>query len=330
MVKRKKILVTGGAGYIGSHTVVELLKQDYEVIVFDNLISGHKEAVKCSLIIGDLLNKKDITPVFAKNNFEAVVHFAAFCAAGESMQKPAKYFENNLQGGLNLLEAMRNHQVDKIIFSSTCAIYGFPKKLPVTENEKPKPASVYGESKLMFEKILDWYDQLFGIKNIKLRYFNAAGASLDGKLGEDKKPFTTLVPILIQVTLGKQKKFTLFGDDYPTPDGTCIRDYVHVLDLASAHLKALEYLNKNKQSNAFNVGTGKGYSNKEMIEMVKKVTGVDFKVEIGPRRAGDPAAVYADNRKIKKLLNWQPKYSDLKTIISSAWKWHKTHPEGFG
>ncbi|HUV71569.1 MAG TPA: UDP-glucose 4-epimerase GalE [Clostridia bacterium] len=324
-----KILVTGGAGYIGSHTVAELLQAGHEVVVFDNLVYGHKEAIKCPLIVGDLLNQKEINQVFEKEEFEGVIHFAAYALAGESMQKPAKYFENNLQGGINLLEAMRNHQVNKIVFSSTCAIYGYPKKLPVAEEEEKKPVSVYGESKLMFEQILAWYDQLLGIKNVCLRYFNAAGASLDGSIGEDHQPETHIIPIAMQTALGQREKFTIFGDDYQTPDGTNIRDYIHVLDLATAHIKALEYLLKEKKSNYFNAGIGKGYSNKEILEMVKKVSGIDFKVEIGPRREGDPEAVYADNGKIKKVLGWEPKYSELKTIIESAWKWHQAHPQGF-
>lgn len=325
----QKILVTGGAGYIGSHTVAALTKQGFDVTVFDSLISGHRQAVSCPLIVGDLLVKKDIDQALAGQKFAAVIHFAAFCAAGESMTNPAKYFENNLQGGVNLLEAMRKHDVNQIVFSSTCATYGSPQKLPVSESEPQKPVSVYGESKLMFEKILNWYDQLFGIKSIKLRYFNAAGASLDGSLGEDKKPFTTVVPILIQVALGQTQEFTLFGDDYKTPDGTCVRDYVHVLDLASAHIKALAYLAKTHQSNAFNVGTGHGCSNKEMIDMVKKISGVNFTVKMGPRRPGDPDAVYADNRKIKDTLGWQPEHSDLETIVKTAWHWHRSHPQGF-
>lgn len=325
----QKILVTGGAGYIGSHTVAELIKQGYEVVVFDSLISGHKEAVNCPLIVGDLLAKKEINQALARQKFDAVIHFAAFCAAGESMANPAKYFENNLQGGVNLLEAMKSYGINKIVFSSTCATYGFPQKLPVSESAPQEPVSVYGESKLMFEKILNWYDQLFGIKNICLRYFNAAGASLDNSLGEDKKPFTTIVPLLIQVALGQTKEFTLNGNDYATPDGTCIRDYIHVLDLAAAHIKALAYLKKTNQSSAFNVGTGRGCSNKEMIDMVKKISRAKFLVKIGPRRPGDPDAIYADNRKIKKTLGWQPKYSDLKTIVKTAWNWHRSHPYGF-
>lgn len=324
-----KILVAGGAGYIGSHTVEEILKHGHEVVVFDNLIYGHKKAVNCPLIIGDLLNKKEINDVFEKEKFDGVIHFAAYSLVGESMENPAKYFENNLQGGLNLLEVMKNHQVNKIVFSSTCAIYGFPDKLPVTEEESKKPVSVYGESKLMFEKILSWYDKLFGIKNICLRYFNACGDSIDGSIGEDHQPETHIIPVAMQVALGQREKFSLFGTDYKTKDGTCVRDYIHVLDLASAHIKALEYLKKNKKSNYFNVGTGSGYSNKEILNMIKKITKIDFKIENGPRREGDPDAIYADNCKIKKELDWTSQYSDLKTIVASAWKWHQSHPRGY-
>lgn len=324
-----KILVTGGAGYIGSHTVAELIKAGHSVVVFDNLAYGHKEAVDCPVVVGDLLNKKEIGQVFEKEKFDGVIHFAAYALAGESMEKPEKYFENNLQGGVNLLEAMKGHGVDKLVFSSTCATYGYPNKLPVVEEESKKPVSVYGESKLMFEKILSWYDQLSGIKNVCLRYFNAAGASLDGSIGEDHQPETHIIPIAMQVALGQREKFSIFGDDYNTPDGTNIRDYIHVLDLASAHIQALEYLNKEKASNYFNVGTGQGYSNKEILEMIKEVSGVDFPVEVGPRRPGDPDAIYADNSKIKKVLGWEPKHSDLKTIIKTAWNWHHSHPQGF-
>lgn len=324
-----KILVTGGAGYIGSHTVYLLQKQGWEVVVFDNLVYGHKEAVNCPLVVGDLLNKSDIVGVFKNNKFDGVIHFAAYALAGESMEKPAKYFENNILGGLNLLEVMKDFGVKYIVFSSTCAIYGYPKKLPVGEEEEKKPVSVYGESKLMFEKILNWYDRIFGIKNVCLRYFNAAGALLDGSIGEDHSPETHIIPVAMEVVLGKREKFVIFGDDYNTPDGTCIRDYIHVLDLAEAHIKSLEYLKEKNQSDYFNVGTGQGYSNKEIISMIKEVTGVDFKVETGPRRPGDPDAIWADNSKIKRVLGWRPKYSELKTIIESAWNWHKNHPRGF-
>lgn len=326
----KKILVTGGAGYIGSHTVKVLEDEGYEPIVFDNLICGHKKSINCPLIVGDLLNKGNIKRVFKKHKFDGVIHFAAYALAGESMQEPSKYFENNIQGGLNLLEAMKENGVSSIVFSSTCAIYGYPEKLPVVEEESKKPVSVYGESKLMFEKVLAWYDELFKIKNVCLRYFNACGASLDGLIGEDHKPETHIIPIAMEVVQGKRKSFTIFGDDYDTSDGTNIRDYIHVLDLATAHIKALEYLFETKKSNYFNVGTGKGYSNKEILETVKKVTEKDFEVKIGPRRDGDPDAIYADNSKIKKVLDWKPKYSDLETIIGTSWRWHSSHSNGYG
>jgi UDP-glucose 4-epimerase len=324
-----KILVTGGAGYIGSHTVAELLKANHEVTVFDNLVYGHKEAITCSLIVGDLLKKEEINKVFSEDHFDGVIHFAAYAQAGESMKDPQKYFENNIQGGLNLLEAMQKNNVLKIVFSSTCAIYGFPEKLPVSEEEEKKPVSVYGESKLAFEKILKWYDQIFNIKNVCLRYFNACGASLDGSTGEDHNPETHIIPVAMQVALGQKESFGLFGTDYPTKDGTCVRDYIHVLDLASAHIKALEYLEKEKVSNYFNVGTGNGYSNLEILEMIKKVTGKELKIINNPRREGDPAAIFADNSKIKKVLNWEPQYSSLDNIIKTSWNWHESHPNGY-
>jgi UDP-glucose 4-epimerase len=324
-----KILVTGGAGYIGSHTVAELLKAGHEVVVFDNLVYGHKEAVSCPLVIGDLLNKAEIHQVFENNQFDGVIHFAAYALVGKSMTNPGKYFENNLMGGINLLDEMKSHKVGKIVFSSTCAQYGFPEKLPVVEEESKKPVSVYGESKLMFEKILSWYDQLFGIRNVCLRYFNAAGASLDGSLGEDHTPETHLIPLVMQAALGQREKIVIYGDDYKTPDGTNIRDYIHVLDLADAHLKSLDYLTKENQSNYFNVGTGNGYSVRQIVETIKKISGINFPVEIGPRRPGDPDAIWADNLKIKETLAWEPKYSDLETIIKTAWSWHQSRPWGF-
>lgn len=324
-----KILVTGGAGYIGSHTVSELLKANHEVVVFDNLIYGHKEAITCPLIVGDLLNKEEINKVFSENSFDGVIHFAAYSLVGESMKDPAKYFHNNLQGGLNLLEAMKSTKVNNIVFSSSSSVYGYPDQIPVVEDEDKKPVSVYGESKLLFERILAWYDRLFGIKNVCLRYFNAGGASLDGSIGEDHRPETHIIPIAMEAVLGKREKFSLFGDDYKTKDGTNVRDYIHVLDLASAHVKALEYLVEKKESNYFNVGTGNGYTNKEIILAIKKETGIDFPVEIVSRRDGDPDAVYADNKKIKEVLGWESKYSDLETIIKTAWTWHKSHPSGY-
>ncbi len=316
-----KILVTGGAGYIGSITVKNLQKLGHEVTVFDNLVHGHRESVSCRLIVGDLLDKKDLLSL-AKEHFDGVIHFAAYALAGESMQIPAIYFQNNVLGGLNLLEFMKDQRISNIIFSSTCAIYGTPNVLPVTENSEKVPESVYGESKLMFEKVLDWYDKIYGIKHMNLRYFNAAGAALDGTLGENHDQETHIIPIAIQSALNKTP-FALFGNDYPTADGTCIRDYIHVEDLAAVHILALERLLKNKVSNSFNLGTGKGYSNLQVLEMVKKVTGLDLEVVIKKRRWGDAPEIFADNSKVKEELNFQPRYSDLETIVKTAWEWHR-------
>lgn len=324
-----KILVTGGAGYIGSITTQELVKKGLEVVVFDNLSVGHREAVgNAPFCQGDLLNKKDLEKVFGQNKFDAVVHFAALALASESMKKSYEYFKNNILGGLNLLETMRDYHCQKIIFSSTCAVYGTPQKLPVTEETALYPESVYGETKLAFEKILFWYEQIYKTKYISLRYFNAAGATLNGALGEDHQPETHIIPLAIKAALGKER-FTLYGDNYPTPDGTCVRDYIHVLDLAEAHILALEKLEKDNKSEIYNLGAEKGYSNKKVVQMVKRVSGVDFKVKIGKKREGDPAKIFADSAKIKKELGWQPRYSDLKTIVKTAWKWHKTHPAGY-
>lgn len=317
-----KILVTGGAGYIGSITTKRLLEKGHEVVVFDNLKRGHKEAVTTKLVVGDLLNRQDLEKGLAGEKFDAVIHFAAYALAGESMENPQMYFENNIQGGLNLLEYMRNN-IKHVVFSSTCAVYGTPKKLPVSEEEEKKPESVYGESKLAFEKVLYWYDAIFGIKHINLRYFNAAGASLDSSLGEDHDPEEThLIPRAVNAALGKYE-FNLYGKDYETKDGTAVRDYIHVEDLAVAHMHALDKLIKDNKSDSFNLGTGQGYSNLEVINMVKKISGIDFRINEMPRRAGDPPMIYADNRKAKDLLGFNPKYSDLETIVKTAWKWHK-------
>lgn len=318
-----KILVTGGAGYIGSITVKELLKKGYEVVVFDNLVYGHKEAVSCQLVVGDLLDKEFLNKSLENESFDAVVHFAAYSLAGDSMQKPSIYFQNNVQGGLNLLEFMRNKNINNIIFSSTCAIYGTPEKFPVDETCPKKPESVYGESKLMFERILYWYDKIYNIKHINLRYFNAAGASLDAALGESHTPETHIIPVAINAALGKSAQFELYGNDYDTPDGTCIRDYIHVEDLAVAHILALDRLAKTRQSDSFNLGTGKGYSNKEILETIKKVSGVNFPIAIKKRRFGDPPMTFADNRKALRELELNFRNSNLETIIKSAWEWHK-------
>ncbi len=319
------ILVTGGAGYIGSTTVKRLLEQGHIVTVYDNLIYGHADSVKCELIQGDLVDKEFLFESLSGKNFDAVIHFAAYAQAGESMQDPYKYFYNNITGGLNLLELMLKEDIKYIIFSSTCAIFGTPDPLPVTEDSEKHPESPYGESKLMFESILDWYDKLHGIKHVNLRYFNAAGAGLEGDLGERHDPETHIIPIAIEAALGKRESFKLFGNDYPTEDGTCIRDYIHIEDLATGHIQALDYVMREDKSDSFNLGTGQGHSNREVINMVKKVSGVDFKVEESPKRPGDPPMIYADNTKAKTVLGFDPQYSDLQTIVESAWNWHKNN-----
>lgn len=316
-----KILVTGGAGYIGSITVKYLQSQNHEVVVFDNLSYGHKDSVNCPLIVGDLTDKDFLLDSFRGQKFDGIVHFAAYALAGESMKDPFKYFNNNILGGLNLLELMKQNEIKNIIFSSTCAIYGAPEKLPVTENESKKPESTYGESKLMFENILKWYEKIYGIKHINLRYFNASGAALDGSLGENHDPETHIIPIAVRAALSNSP-FALFGNDYETPDGTCVRDYIHVEDLAIAHLQALNFLREKGYSDSFNLGAGKGYSNLQILNEIKKVSGVDFSIEIKPRRAGDPAMIFADNSKAREELGFLPKYSDIETIVRTAWLWH--------
>lgn len=315
-----KILVTGGAGYIGSITVKALIKEGHDVVVFDNLINGHKESVSTKLITGDLLDKDSLKPLLDEK-FDGVIHFAAYALAGESMKEPQKYFENNIQGGVNLLEFMKDAGIRNIIFSSTCAIFGTPESLPVTEDFKKSPESVYGQSKLMFEEVLSWYDKIYGIKYINLRYFNAAGASLDGELGEDHQPETHIIPIAIKAALSGSP-FYLFGNDYDTPDGTCIRDYIHVEDLATAHVLALKKLEETGRSDSFNLGTGNGYSNLQILDMVKKVSGAQISVVAKPRREGDPPAIFADNTKVKNELGFVTKNSDLETIVRTAWEWH--------
>jgi UDP-glucose 4-epimerase len=324
-----KYLVTGAAGYIGSITNWLLRSKGHETVIFDNMKNGHKEAVgDTPLIVGDLCNKKDIHAVFEKNTFDAVIHFAALALAGESMQKPFEYFHNNIDGGINLLEAMRTHDCKTIIFSSTCAVYGFPKKLPVTEDSPIAPASVYGASKRNFEEILEWYESIYGIKHARLRYFNACGALPDGTLGEDHDPETHIIPVAIKTAVAGEP-FRVFGNDYKTNDGTCVRDYIHVLDLADAHLKAAQYIAKNRASLTVNLGVGKGYSNLEILKSVEEVTGKKLKIEYVKRRWGDPDAIFADNTKAKKYLGWTPKFVELSSIIDSSWKWHQKHPNGY-
>lgn len=325
------ILVTGGAGYIGSVTNFLLAKSGFETVVLDDLSTGHREAAgKTPLLVVDLKNKKEVENVFAQNTFDAVVHFAALALAGESMERPYDYYVNNIVGTLNLLEAMRKQNCKFLVFSSTCAVYGTPNEFQVSETAPIHPESVYASSKRMVEEILFWYKERFGIESVSLRYFNASGAMLDGSLGESHDPETHIIPIAMDVAMGKREEFELYGNDYPTPDGTCIRDYIHVVDLADAHIKALTYLTKGGKSDVFNLGAGHGYSNNEIITTVEKVTGKTVRKKIAPRRTGDPAQIFADNTKAREVLGWEPKNSDLETIVASAWKWHQSHPNGFG
>jgi UDP-glucose 4-epimerase len=328
-----KVLVTGGAGYIGSQTVRELVNLNHEVVVLDSLELGHRELARAAgaskLVEGNTADAALLDKLFEQEQFGAVVHFAAYKNAGESVEKPGKYFTNNVAGTQSLLDAMVRHNIKHFIFSSSCAIFGTPQNVPVSETNNPTvPESPYGESKLMAEKVLKWYDVAFGLKSINLRYFNAAGASLDGKLGEDWSVTLNLVPLVMKAALGKAPSVKVFGTDYPTPDGTCIRDYIHVVDLAVAHVRALEYLQQFDRSNQYNLGTGQGSSVKQVIDTTKRISGSDFKVEEVGRRPGDPVAIWADSSKAERELNWKAQY-DLETIIKTAYEWHKAHPEGF-
>lgn len=325
-----KILVTGGAGYVGSHTVRKLRDADHEIVIFDNFSSGHRDAVKgFEIFKGDLANKKDLENVFSENNFDGVVHFAGSIEAGESMTDPQRFFNNNFVCGLNLLEAMLNHGVKKIIFSSTAAVYGEPEKMPIEENDPKLPTNVYGMTKLMFEQVLDAYDSAYGLKSVCLRYFNATGADPAGEIGPDHKHKTHLLTLTLLTALGKRDAIKIFGTDYPTEDGTGVRDYVHVNDLADAHVLALDFLNKNNVSEKFNLGNEKGTSVRDVIELSKKISGVNFPVIEEPRRAGDPAKIFASSQKAQKILGWKPNFPDMEQIIQTAWNWHKSHPEGF-
>ena len=324
------ILVCGGAGYIGSHMVAELLENNNEVVVLDSLVKGHKEALLGGkLYVGDLRDRKILDKVFTENKIDAVIDFAAFSLVGESMTEPLKYFNNNVYGTISLLEAMRDYNVKYIVFSSTAATYGEPEVVPIAENSKTIPTNAYGESKLLVEKILRWCDHAYGIKYTTLRYFNAAGAHISGKIGEDHSPETHLIPIILDVALGNREKIMMFGDDYDTKDGTCVRDYIHVSDLASAHSLALKRLMNGGDSAIYNLGNGTGFTVKEMVEIARKVTGHPIPAEVAERRAGDPAVLIASSEKAMKELAWKPKYADVETIISTAWNWHKNHPNGY-
>ena len=324
-----KILVTGGAGYIGSFIVRKLKEAGFATLILDNLSSGHQEAVAdFELVKIDLVTEKEkLDELLGKEKFAGVIHMAAFIQMGESYEKPGMYFRNNVVGSLNLLEAMVKHGVSNFVFSSSAGVYGEPESLPIAEDDPKEPANPYGETKLMVERMLPWFDEAHGLKFISIRYFNAAGAALDGSIGVDQPNESHLIPRALVAAL-KREKFAIFGGDYKTVDGTCVRDYIHVLDLADIHVLALKALMDGAESNFYNAGYGQGYSNKQIVEMIKKVTGLDFKVEIGPRRAGDTAALVASIDKIKRDFDWKPKYG-LKEIIESAYLWHKNHPNGY-
>lgn len=324
------ILVCGGAGYIGSHMVAELIENGEEVIILDNFQKGHRDAVIGKKVYeGDLRDRKILDKVFTENSINAVIDFAADSLVGESVVEPLKYFNNNVGGTISLLEAMKDHGVKHIVFSSTAATYGEPESIPIIETDKTFPTNPYGESKLTVEKILKWCDKAYGIKYTVLRYFNAAGAHISGAIGEDHRPESHLIPIILQVALKQRDKIMIFGDDYKTEDGTCIRDYIHVSDLAKAHLLSLKRLENGGESAIFNLGNGKGFSVKQVIEVARQVTGEEIKTEIVSRRAGDPAILIASSEKAVKELGWKPKYDSLQTIIETAWKWHQNHPTGY-
>ncbi|GAX88460.1 UDP-glucose 4-epimerase GalE [Effusibacillus lacus] len=324
------VLVTGGAGYIGSHTVAELLASGEDVIVLDNLQKGHSGAVLADTFYqGDIRDPQLLDQIFTRHDIDAVVHFAADSLVGESVQDPLKYYDNNVVAAQRLLSKMKEHNVKRIVFSSTAATYGEPKRIPIRETDPTEPTNPYGETKLAIEKMLKWCEQAYGTKSVSLRYFNAAGAHPDGRIGEDHDPETHLIPIILQVALGQREHVSIFGDDYPTEDGTCIRDYIHVMDLANAHWLALKRLRETNESGIYNLGNGTGFSVKQVIETARRITGHPIPAQMGPRRAGDPAVLVASSGKAKSELGWKPKYDSLEQIIESAWNWHRNHPAGY-
>ncbi len=326
------VLVLGGAGYIGSHTVDRLVDQGQDVVVVDSLVTGHRAAVndKAKFYQGDLADQEFMRKVFTENpEIDAVIHFAAYSLVAESMKKPLKYFDNNTAGMIKLLEVMNEFDIKNIVFSSTAATYGIPEKMPIMESDPQDPINPYGESKLMMEKIMRWADEAYGTKFVALRYFNVAGAKPDGSIGEDHGPETHLIPIVLQVAQGKRDKLQIFGDDYNTPDGTNVRDYVHPFDLADAHILAVDYLRKGNESNAFNLGSSTGFSNLEIVEAARKVTGKEIPAEIAPRRGGDPDSLIASSDKAREILGWKPQFDNIERIIETAWAWHSSHPNGY-
>ena len=325
------ILVLGGAGYIGSHMVDTLLSDGRDVVVVDNLLTGHRAAVPAGVPFYevDIRDKAALREVFEKENIEQVVHFAASSIVPESMADPLKYFDNNTAGMIALLEVMLEFDVKQIVFSSTAATYGIPEENPIKETTPQNPINPYGESKLQMEHIMKWADDANGLKWVALRYFNVAGAKADGSIGEDHPVETHLVPIILRTALGQREKIMMFGDDYNTPDGFNVRDYVHVMDLANAHVLALDYLAKGNESNQFNLGSANGFSVKQMVEAAREATGKEIPAEVGPRRAGDPDSLVASSAKAREVLGWAPKYDDVKEIIKTAWTWHQQHPHGY-
>jgi UDP-glucose 4-epimerase len=325
------ILVTGGAGYVGSHAVLELLKNNEKVIVVDNLDMGHKEGITQGAIFyqGDLRDESFLSQVFDENEIESVIHFAASSLVGESVVKPLKYYNNNMIGAINLLETMNKFNVKRIVFSSTAATYGDPERIPILETDPTNPTNPYGETKLAIEKMLKWAANAYDIQYVALRYFNVAGADEASEIGEDHDPETHLIPIVLQVALGKREKMFIFGEDYDTEDGTCLRDYVHVSDLVSGHILAIKQLREHGKSGIYNLGNGNGFSVKEVIEVARRVTGKEIPIEVADRRQGDPAKLVASSEKAMKELGWKPKYNQLESIITSAWNWYQKFPNGY-
>ena len=325
------ILVCGGAGYIGSHAVRQLIDRGEEVIIVDNLETGHEDAIhpQAKFYKVDIRDEEALDKVFAENKIDEVIHFAANSLVGESMTNPLKYFNNNVHGTEILLKVMVAHDVKKIVFSSTAATYGEPKNIPILESDETNPTNAYGETKLCMEKMMKWADKAHGVKYISLRYFNVAGAYVSGEIGEDHNPETHLIPLILQVPLGKREFISIFGDDYETHDGTCIRDYIHVTDLADAHILAVHKLREGSESNIYNLGSGNGFTVKEMIETARKVTGHEIPAKVCERRAGDPAKLVASSEKARRELGWVPKHENVEDMISSAWNWHQKHPNGF-
>ena len=324
------LLVTGGAGYVGSHAVVELLARGHKVVVFDNLYQGHREAVpaEAKFVQGDLADRNAVAALFKAHRFDAIMHFAAHSLVGESMTKPFRYVGENVVNALTLIEAAVENKVRKFVLSSTCAIFGTPARVPIDEDVPKAPVNPYGEGKLAVERILHWADQAHGLRSAGLRYFNAAGAHPTADIGEDHSPETHLIPIALDVALGKRPHIDVYGTDYPTPDGTCVRDYIHVCDLADAHVRVLDALDE--RSRRYNVGIGRGYSVREVLAAVRRVTGTKVPERVAPRRAGDPPVLVAAPDLIRRELNWQPRFTEIDQIVATAWKWRQTHPHGFG